>query len=928
MPDQQRDEAGPRELVQEALRQLRDRRGLLVYGPAGIGKSTLLAAVATAALDTGVAVLRCSPAPEDAELPYLGLIDLFARMPAEVIAALPPGPRAALLTALLHHPHRSGRPDGLAVRIAVLDALRRLAAATPVLLVVDGIQWLDEPSADVLAFVARRIDDTRIRIAVAQRVAEGQRPAHTHWCPPDTAELAVPALPDDDMVRLLLAAGIALPPPVLRAVLRTAAGNPFYALELGRCAPADGLPAESGGLLPVPGTLRDLLLERVEALSATARRALLVVCAATWPTLPLLRAAGVSDPAAALGEAERAGLVGTDPAQSIRLRHPLLRAALWHDATEAQRRSAHERLATAVAEPVEAARHLALARPDEDAATSAALMDAAHAARKRGEPEAAAELAELAVRRTPLGHRADRDQRLLDAADFACDAGRWADSERSARAVLAGSDSAHCRVRARLVLLRSVGQALRDHAQLIEDGLREAAGAPGLEAALYHWAAVRGLLTGALDEAARHAGHSARCAARAGDSGMRIAALTTLARVRSLAGHTAAAQSVLAQAVELAADGPQSRALIRMRAVLALDSDQGLDHARRELVELLRNARESDGVESTVASLVALTRAQVRAGACREAVRTAARCMTVAQEAGMESAPALYAAALAQTFGGAAAEARRLAVRAVHASEQDGDQLFLLRALAALGQAGLFTGERTRVAEAVESLRQVAGIGVSMGAADPPLLGWYADLAEALVGLGETEAADRVLREARQRAGRMPGSVLASLERAEGLREATDGRLKEGAALLRASERRLRPLGLPVDLLRTLTALGTVERRARHRTTARQLLTEALQLAEAAGAVPLADRARAELARVDGALGGAGSTALTPAEARIAELVRGGATNREVAAQLFISVKTVEGTLSRLYRRFGVRSRTALAYALASMPRVSPETHL
>jgi DNA-binding CsgD family transcriptional regulator len=909
--------------AQAARELLRGRHGLLVRGPAGIGKSTLLAAIGSAALADGATVLRCSPAPEDALLPFLGVIDLFARMPQEVIEALAPEPRAALLTTLLHGPGPVGPYGGLAVRVAVLDALRRLAGTTPVVLIVDGLQWLDEPSAEILAFAARRIDDADIRIVAAERVAEGERPRHTRCCPPDTEQWDVPPLADDDVARLLLASGAALAPPVLRAVLRTAAGNPYYAMELGRCAPRDGLPAESGGFLSVPATLRDLLLERVRALSVPALHALLVVSAAARPALPLLRAAGVADAAAALSEAERAGVLSVDASEAVHFVHPLLPAALYDDASGPERRRAHERLAAAAAEPVERARHLALARPHEDEATATALMAAAHAARGSGEPGTAAELAELAVRRTPVDRPADRDRRLLDVADFACDAGWWEESERAARDVLAGSGSGRCRVRARLMLLRTVGQALRDNGALIEDGLRDAEGAPELEAPLYHWAAVRDLLRGALGEAAGHARRSAACAARAGDSGMRIAALSTLARVRSLAGEPDDAEAALAQASALADSGPQSWDLTRMRAVLALDADR-VDQARRQLADLLDASGEAAGVESTVASLVALTRVQVRAGACREAVLTAARCTRVAAEAGMESAPALYAAALAETFGGTAANARRLALRAMSASEEDGDQLFLLRAQAALGQAALFTGDRRQVADAVESLRRVAEIGASMGAADPPLLGWYADLAEALVALGETDAADTVLRQAYRRAtGRMPGSVRASLERAEGLWEAAVGRAKEGVVHLRSSAERLRPLGLPVDLVRTLTALGTVERRARHRTAARAVLSEALQIAEQAGAAPLAERARAELARVDGAsvdgaVSGAGGTRLTPAEARIAELVRGGATNREVAAELFISVKTVEGTLSRLYRRFGVRSRTALAYAMTS----------
>ncbi|NEB04268.1 helix-turn-helix transcriptional regulator, partial [Streptomyces sp. SID13726] len=270
--------------------------------------------------------------------------------------------------------------------------------------------------------------------------------------------------------------------------------------------------------------------------------------------------------------------------------------------------------------------------------------------------------------------------------------------------------------------------------------------------------------------------------------------------------------------------------------------------------------------------------------------------------------------------GGTAQDARQLAARAVRASEADGDRLFLLRALAVLGQAELLGGDSRGAAAAVEALQRVRRLGTAMSAADPPLLHWYADLAEALVVLGETEEAGVVVREAHARvSGATPGSVLAALERAEGLREAGLGRAKEGAARLRTAVDRLRRLPLPVELVRTLIALGAVERRSRRRSTARTVLGEALETATRIGAAPLAARAREELARVDAVDRGgeAGGAELTPTEARIAALVGGGATNREVAAELFISVKTVEGALSRVYRKFGVRSRTALAHAMA-----------
>ncbi|MGY5013540.1 AAA family ATPase [Streptomyces sp. 900105755] len=1014
---------GRRALLDAARVQAAARPGLLLHGPAGIGKSALVAALA--ADPAAGTVLHCSPAEADARLPFAGLVDLFARVPESRLQNLPPEPRAALRSALL----RGGGPaDGrglLALRVAVLDALRALAADGPVLLVVDGLQWLDEPTAEVLAHVVRRLADPGIRMLAAERVPDGGRPERLHCCPPGTVELPVPPLTDGETAHLVRTGfGADLPPALLRAVQRTAAGNPYYALELGRAARHAPAPAGFGALPPVPPGLRAHLLERARALPEPVRRTLLVASAAARPSLTLLRAAGFPDPAAGLAQAERLGIATADADGVVLFRHPVLRAAVHADASEQERRQAHALLARAVPEPVERARHLALAHPYEDEDTARTLMAAAGSARHDGASGTAFELAALAARRTPSADPAERAERLLAAAEYACDAGRTEEAGEAAGAVLTRSGSAAQRVRARLVLLQCAGQALEGTEDLIADGLRDAAGDPHSEARLHHWAAVRGLLCGELTEAAEHA----RQAAATGDTGTRIDALATLARVRSLAGDPIAADTALTEALTLlsaphrgtepcptrgcrptsatthdeaapeahpnpaaphrgtepcptcgcrrasatthdeaapeahprpgaphrgagncatchdgaAAEvhpspaaphrgaapdvpalpaersrGPESRRLIRMRAILALDSDR-VTEARDQVVPLLAAAGEPAGAEDTVATLVALTRIQVRAGHCREALRTAARCSRALTDA----APALYAAALAATAGGTPEEARRLAARAVRASEADGDRLFLLRALAVLGQAELLGGDPHGAAAAVEALQRVRELGEAMCAADPPLLHWYGDLAEALVVLGETEEAGAVLHDARARVpDGAPGSVLAALERAEGLREAGLGRAREGAVRLRAAVDLLRPLPLPVELVRTLIALGAVERRARRRNAARQALAEALETATRIGAAPLAVRARDELARLAagerGAEAGAAGPDLTPTEARIAELVGGGATNREVAAELFISVKTVEGTLSRVYRKVGVRSRTALAHAMA-----------
>ncbi|MDT0467785.1 helix-turn-helix transcriptional regulator [Streptomyces gibsoniae] len=915
---------GRRALLDAARAELTARPGVLFHGPTGIGKSTLVAALVASSgahAPSPRTVLHCSPTEEDARLPFIGLIDLFAGVPESCLQNLAPEPRAALRAALMYGPEPANGRGSLAVRVAVLDVLRALAATGPVVLVLDDLQWLDELTAEALAFAVRRLGGLDIRVVAAERVADGEQPERLRCCPPGTTELPVPPLTDDEVADLVQV-GIAadLPPGVVRAIQDTAAGNPLYALELGRATLRGPAPVVFGTMLPVPRRLRALVLDQARTLPESVRHTLLVTSAATRPDLTLLRAAGLPDPAADLADAERLGVATTDACGTIRFRHPLIRAAVYADAPESSRREAHALLAVAVTEPVERARHLAHARPHEDEDTARTLMSAAESARRDGALGTACELAVLAARRTPGDRPTDRADRLLAAAEYACDAGRLEEAGEAAETVLAESGSARRRVRARLVLLRNAGQALEGTHALIQKGLRDADGDAEAEAWLHHWAAVRGLLCGELEEATRHARRAARQAAVAGDTETRIGALATLARVRSLGGDPVAADVALEEALALAggADGgPESWRLIRMRAILTLDSDR-VTEAREQVVELLADIGEFAGVEEVMATLVALTRIQVRAGHCREALHTAARCSRDQAQA----APALYAAALAATAGGTAEEARQLAEQAVRASEADGDRLFLLRALAVLGQAELLPGDPRGAAAAVEALRRVRELGAAMCAADPPLLHWYGDLAEALVLLGETDEAAGVVREAYGRVtGHTPGSVLAALERAEGLREAGIGRAKEGAARLRAAVDRLRQLPLPMELVRTLIALGAVERRSRRRSAARAVLGEALQTATRIGAAPLAVRARDELSRLDAGdrsgEAGAGGPELTPTEARIAELVGGGATNREVAAELFISVKTVEGTLSRIYRKVGVRSRTALAHAMA-----------
>ncbi|WP_431960504.1 AAA family ATPase [Actinacidiphila sp. bgisy160] len=845
---------GRREILDHARTQLTAGPGVLLHGAAGIGKSALLAVLTDEVPPEGF-VLRAVPVEEDAKLPFVALMDLFARVPEEYVDALSAGPRAALRAALLRGHEPVATQSRLAVRDAAVELLRALAAAGPVLIVVDDLQWLDMPSAEVLSLALRRLPPGEgVRFLAAERVVEGEEPRGLRCCPPGTAALLVPPLSDGDVAELLLDdTGAELPEPAVRAVQDTAAGNPLYALELGRALLRDGTPFEAGDVLSVPPRLRDLLLDRVRLLPASARQTLLLASAAARPTLPLLGAAGIPDPAGDLATAETLGVAVADAEGTIRFQHPLIRAAVYADAPEHGRRTAHKLLSRVVPEPVEQARHLALAHPYADETTAATLAAAADSARRRGAPATAAELAALAARRTPENRPAERAERLLAAAEYASDAGLRGEADRAAETVLAEAVSARQRVLARLIMLGNAGQALGTAGRLISDGLVEAEGHPELEARLHQWAALRHLIGGRPAQASAHARRAADMAVQAGAVDTRVAALALLARLHALHGEAESAEATLGEAFRLPvpSDGPGARELVRTRAILAADADRVTD-AEREMAGLLGRTGEYASVEETAATLVALIRIQVRSGRCREALDNVARCAVLPVRAGSDSPPVLYAAALAETAGGRAERAIELADRTIRACMTDGDQLFLLRALGVRGRAHLLAGGREHTEAAVETLRQVRRLGETMGIADPVMLRWYGDLAEAAVILGDTDSAAEILRAARRRAGARPSaSVLSALDRAEGLRDCVLGRSKRGITRIQAAADRLRGRSLPIDLARTLIVLGAAERRPRRSAAARGALVEALEISSAVGAAPVEARARAELARLD-----------------------------------------------------------------------------
>ncbi|NBM20410.1 LuxR family transcriptional regulator [Streptomyces sp. GC420] len=915
---------------------------LLLYGPAGIGKSTVLrvlaeeaeqamrtadgadgtagssTAGATAGATAGdlperpVTVLRCSATETESHLPFLALVDLLGLVADEVADRLPAPQRAALESALTGRAESSLGQDALALRLAVLSVLRALAARGPVLVVADDLQWMDPASAELLAFAARRVGGLPVRILGALRTdsdPRDQQERHLRAFPQDTLTLRVRPLTRPQVHELLADRGYTgLPRAVVRDIHRTSGGNPLFALELGRALTERSTPPRPGEPLPVPTSLRTLVLNRLGMLSAEARRTLLIASAGARPTHAMLHSAGRADAEAETRQAALLGLVETDgDGGAIRFAHPLISAALYAEATPEERRTAHAALSAAASDTIERARHLALATPGEDATVAERLAEAAAEARDRGAPSVATQLGLLAARHTPRGARPGADERRLQAAEDALTAGETELARSTAREVLgSATDPAH-RVRAWMVVIDSAGQAMAEVDDIFPRALADAGDDPRLLAQVRYQLAWRALLVeGEMAKGREEAAQAAELAAKAGDRRTELLALTFKALNETLMGHPDAAATV-----EQALSEPQDPrvacdhngpAYARFRWLVMSDR---LDEARTAITALLGEARQRGMVESEAHFLRGLAETELRAGHCGPALDLAHESLRLAEDTGIGEGASFMCASLAEAAGGSVGRALTLAREAVRRAEEDGDLVYLSRALCAEGHAHLVGGDAQ---SAVRALRRVRELERDLGVTDPARGRWHGDLAEALVRIGEPGEAQELIdctRASARRLGRE--SVLAVLDRAEALVVAARGDLCGAATRLAAARERLAGFGYRLEEARAVFSLAQVESERRDAAAARTALDEAARLFRRSKALPWLQKVGA--APAPEAATPPELVALASMERQVAALVLEGATNREIAASLFISVKTVEATLTRVYRKLGIRSR-------------------
>ncbi|HKP17517.1 MAG TPA: LuxR C-terminal-related transcriptional regulator [Gaiellaceae bacterium] len=869
-------------------------RALVIKGVAGIGKTTVWRLIFERAPQ--LPILSSRPVQTETKLAFASLADLLADVGDEVLAQLPAPQRLAIDVALLRAVPAEVAADARTVGTALLSLLRILA---PVVVAVDDVQWLDRPSATALAFALRRLRDEPVGLLVAQRTDAriDTDPLGLERSFPSPVErvvvgpLSLGSL--QHVIRLHL--GKTLARPLLKRIADASAGNPLFALELARALPTDArVPAEAA--LPVPESLVELLRTRLERLSVRTRTTLLRTALLSAPTPELLSA---SD----LEKAEQAGVIGRE-GDRIRFVHPLFASTLIASVSPSEVRREHRRLAELVADPEERARHLALGAEDADDEVADALEFAADRAIRRGAPDAAVELIELSARMTVSV--AERARRRVLLGEYLLRAGDADQAElvvtRSLEDVAPGPARAQTlELLARILHVTGTSPGAVGRCK---EGLAEAGDDLELKARLH---ATASLVSFHDFRAARdHAQEALELLATVEkpDSGLLGHALHAYATAEFYVSQSIP-YDVVERALQLERIAPQPVVSDRISAALGawLKYAGDFEGARHWLEETYRAAIEEGDEGSLPYALSHLPQLELWTGNWPASERVALEHLELAERTAQpdQRRQALYNLALVHAHMGRVDEAVAEAREVLGAARGTRDPWEEKIASAVLGFVELSRG---RSADAVVWLGRQADIAERLGL---PPSGADVDLAEALVETGDLDRAGSVL----QRLEATPWPALAaSAARASALLAAAQHDLEKAIRdldeALRCHERVL----IPFDRARTLLALGQVRRRAGERRAAREALRDAVAAFDALGAPLWSRRARAELERVPGRR--TAGEGLTPTEQQVAELAATGRTNREIAQQLFITVKTVEANLSRIYRKLGVRSRAEL----------------
>ena len=864
---------------------------LVIRGEAGIGKTTIWQVATAEAASAEATVLVSRPVESELPLGHAGLGDLFGRVAASVLDRLPELQSRALKSAL------SLDSDGeitepLLVGRATVALLRSLAESAPVVIAIDDVQWLDRPSARALAFAARRLEGAPVGLVLSVR--DG------HEEPLQIASAL------GDRIRTMSLTGLSLgglghllrvridPELSRRTLLRIheqSAGNPFYAMELAR-ARDDRLPP----------SLTEIVGRRLEEGDAASQRVI--------EQLAVLGPAPVSAiaDAAGLDSAILHGLL-IEQHEEVRFAHPLLAAGAYQRIPPGRRRALHREAASTVATLEERARHLALAATGPDPTSAAILDEAAVAARRRGAPETAAELADHAARLTPDEDPAARDRRLMDRADYLALAADEAAARRIVDDLLRRGVRGTTRVRA--LVWRALTETTPDAA--VAD-LEAAVAEPhddGLLAVrtLAQLAWQRGAWQGAVEPAIREALEAVAKADQLGDPSALVTALTAAGLVSSIAGRAGAAEH-FRRALAITELNPRAASDHSLRLAYAHERWWRGDFmtAQALLDEEWRLAAEhgDDGQKMRLTIFRAVL-ASYR-GHWNE-------CESLLDDALGAARDYWRVLALVHRaiLRGRRGDRRALADAAeIHASAAGiADAVLGPAADFAVGWIDIAEG---RTAEAAERMSRLPEVSDSHGSRGPEFAAVIPETVAVLVEADRLADAGALLRQLERRMVQLEPWSAAAADLCRGLLELGAGQADEAVGHVRAAAERFEGMGSPWEAGQARLAEGNALRRLGRRREAARALEIAIVIFAGLGAHPALRRAEDALRRARPRRREAGQ--LTAAENRVAALVANGRTNREVAATLFTTVATVEAHLTRIYSKLGIRSRTDLANRL------------
>jgi DNA-binding CsgD family transcriptional regulator/nucleoside-triphosphatase THEP1 len=895
----------------------KEPRGLIVEGEAGIGKTTFLLAAQEQAREQGFRMLSARPAAAETVLAYAVVADLLTGVDPAIWTSLPGQQRLAIDRVMLRATDDEVPAHPRATAVAFLAVIEEIAAHEKVVLAIDDLQWVDPSSASVIAFAARRMS-VPVGILAAVRTEQHTNPgAWLQLYKPDALRrielgpMSLGALHRVVSERI----GRSFARSTMVRIHEVSRGNPFYAIELARAVDDATATAD----IRLPATLAELVQTRLDVLESTTQDLLLAAACLGEPTAELLSAAIESDPndtCRRIEKAETAGILALD-GHRVRFSHPLLSNGVYNGADPARRRAMHRRLAQIVAEPELHARHMALAATHGDPETLESLDAAADTARIRGAPAAAAELVDLAI---GLGGDTPK-RRILSAADH-YNAGDASRARAMLRETIERPIPAPLRAHA-LYLLGVISQledSLVDGVNYLERALADVADDVALRIQTLvslAWVQIR---AGRPDTSARNIEDAVAYAEHRGTSQLLSQALGMRTTVHMLAGKGLDERS---RSRALGLEDPHApipavvRPTFHSAMILAWT---GRHNAAHEAFAAVRQSCIDGGAES---DLVFVSFHTVLNEIWRADFHQAALIVedTVERAQQLDGALQLSAAlttrALVAAYGGRVTDARRDFNEAIDPILRSGSQLLTTSTVGVIGFLEVSLGDYRAAIKALEPL--LPPILAAPEATEILVAGFLPDAVESLIQLGRPSEAEPLIDALESNGRRLDRAwMLAVGGRCRAMLLAACGDLTGASEAVEAAMVEHDRLAMPFERARTQLFLGQLQRRRRMKSVAAATLRSVEETFDVLGTELWADRARAELARVK--VGPQNPGGFSAVEQRVAELVATGMTNREVAAALTISPKTVETNLGRVYRKLGIRSRAELGRFIGQRP--------